>query len=282
MRKTALTMILCLGAIAPLLADGTNVFNDDQQRVSYAVGMMLGHVWQQQGVDLQLDVFVRGVKDAQSGGPMLMTPQEMQDTLEQYQKSLAARQQEMREVLAKKNKADGEAFLVANKSKSGVTTLSDGLQYRILTDGNGPIPGVNDTVQVNYRGTLIDGTEFDSTARRGTPAQFQVGQVIPGWREALTRMKAGSVWELFVPSDLAYGPEGHPGIPPNAVLIFNVQLISVGASLPQPAPAVVPASTPLTSDIIKVPSAEDMKKGAKIEIIKPEDISKYQSQSQTN
>jgi len=281
MKKIALTVIVCLSAAAPLLADGTNVFNDDQQRVSYAIGMMLGHIWQQQGIDVDLNLFARGVKDEQSGGATLLTPQEVQDTLTEYRNTLAAKQEKMREELAAKDKAEGEAFLAANKSKPGVVTLADGLQYKVLTAGSGPIPTATDTVQVNYRGTLIDGTEFDSTARRGNPLKISLGQVIPGWKEALTRMKTGSVWELFIPSDLAYGEQGRPGIPPNSVLVFDIQLVSIGESLPQTSVS-NPSGTPLTSDIIKVPSAAEMKEGAKIEIIKPQDISKYESQSKTN
>ena len=129
---------------------------------------------------------------------------------------------------------------------------------------------------VNYRGTFLDGTEFDSSAKSGHPAEFQANHVIPGWTEALTNMPVGSKWQLFIPSDLAYGERGNRGIPPNSTLIFEVELLDTKASPPPP-----PAA-PLTSDIIKVPSAEEMKKGAKIETLKPEDVQKLQSQNQTN
>jgi FKBP-type peptidyl-prolyl cis-trans isomerase len=197
----------------------------------------------------------------------------MRETLAEYQKSLAAKQQKMREEAAAKNKADGEAFLAGNKTKPGVVTLPDGLQYKIITDGSGATPMMNDAVTVNYRGTFIDGKEFDSSAKTGLPAQFTVGNVIHGWTEALMQMKVGSKWQLFVPSELAYGERGRPNIPPNTVLIFEVELISTEHQSP-PAPAV--SNTPLTSDIIKVPSLEEMKKGAKIEVIKPEDAAKLQ------
>jgi FKBP-type peptidyl-prolyl cis-trans isomerase FklB len=136
----------------------------------------------------------------------------------------------------------------------------------------------NDVVTVNYRGTLIDGTEFDSSIKRGKPTQFPIGSVIPGWTEALTQMKVGSKWQLFVPSELAYGERGRPGIQPNSVLIFEIELLST--EHPSPPSPVVSTNAPLTSDIIKVPSLEEMKKGAKIEVIKPEDAAKFQ-QSQT-
>jgi FKBP-type peptidyl-prolyl cis-trans isomerase len=273
--KETLTMIFCLTAGAPLFADGTNVLGDEKSRVSYAIGMTIGHNWQQQGIDVDLDLVLRGLKDVQSGGQMLMTPQEMQATLTEYQKTLAARQQETQKQLAVKNKLDGEVFLATNKDNTGVVTLPDGLQYKVITDGNGLMPAAADTVSVNYRGTFIDGTEFDGSERAGHPVQFQANQVIPGWTEALTHMKAGSKWQLFIPSELAYGTMGRPPrIPPNAVLIFEVELVSVQpAATPPPASAVQNAQ-PLTSDIIKVPSKEEMDKGAKIEVIKPEDAKK--------
>jgi FKBP-type peptidyl-prolyl cis-trans isomerase len=280
MKKILLTVILCLPAAVPLFADDTNVLTDEKARASYAIGMMLGHNWQQQGIDVDLNLVMRGLKDAQSGGATLLTPQEMQTTLAGYQKTLAAKQQEMQKELAVKNKAEGEAFLATNKDQPGVVTLPDGLQYKIITDGSGPMPASNDTVSVNYRGTFIDGTEFDGSERVGHPIQFQANRVIPGWTEALTHMKAGSKWRLFIPSELAYGQMGRPPrIPPNATLIFDVELLSVvPPATPPPAP-VTQNSQPLTSDIIKVPSAEEMKKGAKIEVIKPEDAEKMQ---QTN
>jgi FKBP-type peptidyl-prolyl cis-trans isomerase len=281
MKKT-LTVIFCVAAAARLFADGTNVLTDEKARASYAIGMTLGHNWQQQGIDVDLDLVLRGLKDTQSGGATLLTPQEMQATLAEFQKNLAAKQQQMQKELAVKNKADGEAFLATNKDQPGVVTLPDGLQYKVITDGSGPMPAATDTVSVDYRGTFINGTEFDGSDRVGHPIQFQANRVIPGWTEALTHMKAGSKWRLFIPSELAYGPMGRsPRIPPNATLIFEVELLSFQPpATPPPAP-VTQNSQPLTSDIIKVPSAEEMKKGAKIEVIKPEDAQKL-GQSQTN
>jgi FKBP-type peptidyl-prolyl cis-trans isomerase len=192
-------------------------------------------------------------------------------TIDAFSKELGAKQQQKQMELAAKNKTEGDAFLGANKNQPGVLTLPDGLQYLVITNGTGEIPTAGDTVTVNYRGTLIDGTEFDSSYKRGQPATFLVGGVIRGWTEALQKMNAGSKWKLFVPSDLAYGPQGRPGIAPNAVLIFEVELLAVQHPTPPPA-----ANSPLTSDIIKVPSAEEMKKGAQIETIKAEDVPKLQ------
>ena len=251
---------------------GTNVFSDEQSRNSYAVGMMYGTRWKQQGIDVAYDWLVRGMKDAQAGGPTLMTEQEMGSTLNEFQKEIAAKQEKKRQEMAEKNKKDGDAFLAENKTKPGVVTLADGLQYIIITNGSGATPMMNDTVTVNYRGTFIDGKEFDSSAKAGHPAQFPVGNVIRGWTEALTQMKAGSKWQLFVPSELAYGERGRSGIQPNSVLIFEIELLSTE----HPTPAASGPAAPLTSDIIKVPSQEEMKKGAKIEVIKPEDAAKLQ------
>ncbi|HSY10338.1 MAG TPA: FKBP-type peptidyl-prolyl cis-trans isomerase [Candidatus Dormibacteraeota bacterium] len=273
--KTTFWMMVFSLAATSLLADDANVLSDAQSRASYAVGMMMGERWKQQGIDLNDDVFLRGLKDAEAGTNTLMTEKEMSDTLNQFQQEMFAKQKQMRAELGEKNKAEGAAFLATNKNNPDVIALPDGLQYKILTSGSGKTPAPDDTVTVNYRGTFIDGKEFDSSAKAGHPAQFQANHVIPGWTEALTKMKTGSKWELFIPSSLAYGEQGGRSIPPNATLIFEVELLDVKAS-----PPVVPPA-PLTSDIIKVPSADEMKKGAKIEVIKPEDAQKLENQ-QTN
>ena len=271
MKKTALILAFCLSAAAPLLADGTNQLADEKSRVSYAIGMMTGLQWKQKDLDFDVNLYARGIKDGMAGGAMLLTPQEAQLTIDAFSKELGAKQQQKQMELAAKNKTEGDAFLGANKNQPGVQTLPDGLQYLVITNGTGEIPTDGDTVTVNYRGTLIDGTEFGSSYKRSQPATFPVGGVIRGWTEALQKMNAGSKWKLFVPSDLAYGPQGRPGIAPNAVLIFEVELLAV--QHPNPPSA---ANSPLTSDIIKVPSAEEMKKGAQIETIKAEDVPKLQ------
>ena len=271
MKTTVWIVIVGLGAAAPLFADGTNVLNDEKARISYAIGMSMGRSLLRQDVPVDADLVARGVKDVLAG-PTLLTADEAQTTLMAFQKEFAAQQQKKREELAVKNKAEGEAFLATNKNNPAVVTLPDGLQYKVLADGTGATPTNTDTVTVNYRGTLLDGTEFDSSFKRGQPQKFPVTGVIPGWTEALLKMKAGSKWQLFIPSELAYGERGRPGIPPNSVLIFEVDLLSMESPAP-PKPA-----EPLTSDIIKVPSAEELKKGAKIEVIKPEDVKKMQQQ----
>ena len=279
MKTTLCSVIICLGAAVPVFADGTNVLNDPTARVSYCIGMSVGHNLQNlqnQGAELDSDLIARGIKDMLSGAPTLLTPEQMQATLMAFQKDFAAKQQKKHEELAARNKAEGDAFLATNKNNPGVVTLPDGLQYKVIADGAGAMPAKTDTVTVNYRGTLLDGTEFDSSFKHGQPAKFPVNGVIPGWTEALLKMKAGSKWQLFIPAELAYGERGRPGIPPNAVLIFEVDLLSMES--PPPATSVAPGNPPLTSDIIKVPSAEELKKGAKIEVIKPEDVKKMQQQ----
>jgi FKBP-type peptidyl-prolyl cis-trans isomerase len=269
MKTNIVTVVLCLSATAMLFtgcqtsSSNKPALTDEKSRLSYAVGLMYGSRWKLQGIEVN-DSLIRGLKDGQSGGPALMTQQEMRDTLNKFQQEMPAR-----------NKAAGEAFLAKNKNQPGVVTLPDGLQYKVITDGNGPAPKAGDIVTVNYRGTFIDGTEFDNSARNGRPAQFQLGSVIRGWTEALTRMKVGSKWQLFVPAELAYGARGRPNIPPNSVLIFEIELLSIQSPPPPPPPA-VSTNPPLTSDIIKVPSLDEMKKGAKVEIIKPEDVQKLQ------
>lgn len=273
MKKIILSLI-CLSTAAPLFADGTNQFADEKSRVSYAIGMMLGqNFFKRNGLDtnaVDIDIAVQGMKAIQAGTTPLLTDEEMQNTIKAFQKQFAAKQQAIHAQEAIKNKAAGDAFLAANAKNPGVQTLPDGLQYLVITNGSGPIPTPNDRVSVNYRGTLIDGTEFDSSYKRGKPAEFGVGQVIHGWTEALEKMAVGSKWKLFIPSELAYSERGRPGIPPNSVLVFEVELLSTIAP-PPPAAHVAPAQ-PLTSDIIKVPSAADMKNGAKIERINPQDI----------
>ncbi len=283
MKKIILSLVGFSAATAVFAAD-TNQLADEKARVSYAIGMNNGHNWQQQGLELDVDVYARGLKDGMAGGTMLMTPEQAQETLQKFQAEFKTKQMAKRAEQTVKNKSDGEAFLAANKKKAGVKTIAamnqegqpSELQYLVLTNGSGATPTAADVVKVNYAGTFIDGTEFDSSYKSGHPTEFQVGGVIKGWTAALQQMKVGSKWKLFVPADLAYGEGGRPGIPPNSTLIFEVELLESKS----PAPPIQPTPVaPLTSDIIKVPSAEEMKKGAKIEVIKPEDAAKAMQKS---
>jgi len=199
-----------------------------KEKQSYSIGADIGSKLKSQSIDIDTDLFSQGLKDAFSGGKLLLTEQEMKDTLTALQKELMEKQAERNKQLGEKNKKEGEAFLSENKKKEGVKTLPSGLQYKVIKEGTGKTPKAEDTVVTNYRGTLIDGTEFDSSLKRGQPATFPVKGVIPGWTEALQLMKEGSKWELFIPSNLAYGERGAGGvIGPNATLIFEIELISV-------------------------------------------------------
>ena len=264
-------------------AAATNLPADDSARESYAVGMYMGHGWKTHNVNLDLNWVFRGIEDQMSNTPPLLTEQQMEQALTQLKQSLAAAQQKEMEARqaemkqeAQKNQQEGDAFLQKNRTQPGVVTLPDGLQYKVIAEGKGPSPGPNDTVVVNYTGKFLDGTVFDSSDKNGRP--FGVGQVIHGWTEALQKMQVGSKWELYIPSDLAYGPTGRqPLIGPNKTLIFETELLDI-----KPGPKPPPPPQPLTSDIIKVPSAEEMKKGAQIETIKSSDVQKMQQQGATN
>jgi len=192
------------------------------------IGTGLGANLKKQSVEVDSNLVSQGLKDTMSGGKTRLTQEEAQAVLKEVQTEVQKQQQEKMKETADKNKAEGEAFLAANKSKDGVVTLPSGLQYKILTAGTGPKPTASDSVVCNYRGTLINGTEFDSSYKRGQPATFGVGQVIKGWTEALQLMPVGSKWQLFVPSSLAYGERGAGAeIGPDSTLIFEVELLSI-------------------------------------------------------
>jgi len=198
-----------------------------KDKLSYAIGMDMGNGLKKNAIDVDADIVVRGIKDVLNGSKPLMTNEEVRAVLMAAQKDLQAKQQERMKTQGEKNKNDGEAFLAKNKKKKGVQILPSGLQYKVITEGKGETPKATDTVTVNYQGTLIDGTEFDSSYKRGEPATFPVTGVIKGWTEALQLMKEGSKWQLVIPADLAYGERGGGPIGPNSVLIFEVELISI-------------------------------------------------------
>ncbi|MFZ0800154.1 MAG: FKBP-type peptidyl-prolyl cis-trans isomerase [Terriglobales bacterium] len=207
-------------------------FTSRKEKFSYALGMnigsSLGANLKKQSVDVDWDLVVQGLKESTSGGKTRLTEDEAKTVLAEVQSEVQKQQQAKAKEGGEKNKTEGEAFLAANKSKEGVVTLPDGLQYKILTGGTGPKPTATDSVVCTYRGTLINGTEFDSSYKRGQPATFGVGQVIKGWTEALQLMPVGSKWQLFIPSSLAYGERGAgTEIGPNATLIFEVELLSI-------------------------------------------------------
>jgi FKBP-type peptidyl-prolyl cis-trans isomerase FklB len=206
------------------------VLTTQKDKISYAIGMNVGTNLQKQAVDVDPAVLLQGLKDAIAGSKPLLSEEEARAVLMQLQEETRKKQAEKAQQAGAANKTEGETFLAANKNKEGVITLPSGLQYKILKAGTGPKPAATDSVVCNYRGTLINGTEFDSSYKRGQPATFPVNGVIKGWTEALQLMPAGSKWQLFVPAQLAYGDRGAGAdIGPNATLIFEVELLSIQA-----------------------------------------------------
>jgi len=212
-----------------------------REKFSYAIGMKMGANFKKQSVPVDPSVMARGIKDAMAGGKTALTDEEAQAAITDMQKEVQAKMQEKNKEAADANKKEGEAFLAANKGKEGVVALPSGLQYKIEKAGTGPKPTANDSVVCNYRGTLIDGKEFDSSYKRGQPATFPVTGVIKGWTEALQLMPVGSKWQLFIPSDLAYGDRGAGAdIGPGSTLIFEVELMSIEDKSKEKTPAQEP------------------------------------------
>ena len=200
----------------------------EKEKFSYALGMKMGTNFKKQSVPVDPAILARGVKDGIAGGKTLLTEDEAQATIMQVQNEVRQQQQAKMQEQGAANKKEGDAFLAANKTKDGVVALPSGLQYKILKEGTGPKPAATDSVVCNYRGTLINGAEFDSSYKRGQPATFPVSGVIKGWTEALQLMPVGSKWQLFIPSDLAYGERGpSPEIGSNSTLVFEVELLSI-------------------------------------------------------
>jgi len=254
----------------------------DKDKISYAIGFNIGSTIKKDRFDVDVDTLANAMKDVLAGRPTRLTEKEVEETIKQLQHALPA-------FVAAFNKTNGEAFLAKNAKAPGVKTLTNGLQYKVLKEGSGPMPKPTDTVNVNYKGSLIDGTVFDQRDNFNAPV---TGRTIKGWSEILPLMKTGSKWEVTIPSDLGYGVSGNGArgpqrIGPNTVLIFDMELLSIAAppkapaatpapaSNQAPAPALHPAppapattTTPVVSgQIIKVPSADELKKGAKIEVI---------------
>jgi FKBP-type peptidyl-prolyl cis-trans isomerase len=228
--KRGIAMAMCAAVAlsgAAFAADAPEL-KGDKEKLSYSIGMDIGGNLKRGSVEVDPDMLAKGLKDSYGGGKTLLTEDEARQTLQTAQKALMAKQAEEKLKIGEKNKADGEKFLAENAKKEGVKTLPSGLQYREITAGKGKSPKADDTVTTHYRGTLIDGTEFDSSYKRGEPVSFPVSGVIAGWTEALQLMKEGAKWQLFIPSNLAYGERGAGrDIGPNATLIFEVELISV-------------------------------------------------------
>jgi FKBP-type peptidyl-prolyl cis-trans isomerase FklB len=217
MRLKWIVVLGILFFVSQVSAEEKLVLKNQKEKVSYIIGVNIGSNFKKQLIDIDPSILARGIREGLAGAKPLLTEQDIQETMVAFQKELMER-----------HKKQGEDFLAENKKKEGVKTLPDGLQYKVIKAGTGKKPKADDTVTVNYLGTLIDGREFDSSYRRGQPATFRVSGVIPGWSEALQLMEEGAKWQLFIPSNLAYGERGVGGIVgPNAVLIFEVELVSI-------------------------------------------------------
>ena len=223
-------MLTSLAGCTPEEASSASELKLDtpKNRISYTIGVNIGQDFKSQNMDVDPDLLLMGLKDTLSGKELQLTEEEMVQEIQNFQQEMQAKMAAEMEVKAAENKAAGEAFLAENAKQEGVVVTESGLQYKIIEPGQGDSPGPADVATVHYRGTLIDGTQFDSSYDRGQPASFPVGGVIPGWSEALQLMKPGAKWQLSIPAELAYGERGAgQDIGPNSTLLFDVELISV-------------------------------------------------------
>lgn len=226
--KCIIAAIISIGLLFGVcLAADKLELKDQRDKESYSLGYQFGESLKIQALDVNLDVYTSAIRDALAGKAPQLSQEEIRATIMDLQKRAMAAQQKAVKEQGDKNLAEGKAFLTSNAKKEGVKTLPSGLQYKILAEGSGKTPKATDEVTVNYKGSLVDGREFDNSYKRGAPTNFRVDKVIRGWTEALQLMKEGSKWELFIPPELGYGERGAGPVPPNSVLIFEVELISV-------------------------------------------------------
>jgi FKBP-type peptidyl-prolyl cis-trans isomerase FkpA/FKBP-type peptidyl-prolyl cis-trans isomerase FklB len=229
-KKSVFTLFASLTGIALLTAcqngggmGGEITLDTDKKKASYAIGQQVGEGLKAQGVEVDVNVIAASIKDVLEGKESRLSQEELRAAMMQMRQEGIAKRKEQGET----NKKEGEAFLEENKGKEGVKVTDSGLQYKVLEEGDGKSPSAEDTVRVHYKGTLINGETFDSSYERGEPVEFPLSGVIKGWTEGLQLMKVGGKWKFFVPADLAYGERGRPGIPPNATLIFEVELLEI-------------------------------------------------------
>jgi FKBP-type peptidyl-prolyl cis-trans isomerase len=268
--KTAQTPAAKAGTAAARKTPAPLTLKTQSQKSSYAIGMNIGKNLKRDSVEVDPAVLLRGLKDALAGNKLLLTDEEAKAALTALQAEVRRKEEAKTKAAAVENKKTGEAFLAANKTKEGVVTLPSGLQYKIIKEGTGPKPTAEDTVLCHYRGALVDNTEFDSSYKRGEPLKIPVGGVIKGWTEAIELMPVGSKWQLYIPSDLAYGERGAPGSPigPNSTLVFDVELIGIepkaapkeqSKEAPKDAPKEQPMEKPKASPKEQAPPAPQSK-----------------------
>lgn len=223
---TLVSLVAC-GQETPNNALPAPVYKTTLDQASYGIGINIGENLKADGLEINVEALAQGIKDAFANAKPRLDQAQIAAALQAFQQEMQAKSAARAKVAGEKNLGEGRAFLAANKTKQGVVTLPSGLQYAVLKQGNGPSPKLTDTVRTHYHGTLLDGTVFDSSVEREEPATFPVGRVIRGWTEALQLMNVGSKWRLFVPSELAYGPQGQGPIGPHAVLVFDVELLGI-------------------------------------------------------
>lgn len=227
MKKSLILIALSL-AFVPLAPAADPQLTDQKDKISYSIGLDIGSTLKRQLIDVNEETMNRGIQDGLTGKKPLLNDEQVKETMAAFQKEMMAKQAAVKKEAGEKNGALGKKFLADNKAKDGIKTTASGLQYKVEKDGTGPLPRATDTVKVNYRGTTIDGKEFDSSYKRNEPATFPVNRVIKGWTEALQLMKVGSKYQLFIPSDLAYGERGAGAdIGPDSTLIFDVELLGI-------------------------------------------------------
>ena len=238
--KLLICVITSAAALSTSFAQEKPQLKDNKDKVSYSFGLNVGFTFKKQNIDMNTDVFMAGFKDAMTGKDPALNEQQVREVMSAFEKDMEQKQQ----AAGQKNTTDGEKYLADNKNKPGVKTTASGLQYKVLKEGTGAAPKETDTVTVNYRGTLIDGTEFDSSYKRGEPATFPLNRVIKGWTEGLQLMKVGAKYQFVIPPGIAYGERAAGQITPNSTLIFEVELLDAkpaaagaGAS---PSPSVSP------------------------------------------
>jgi len=223
-----IALAACVLAAGAVSADEATVLKTDKDKVNYAIGVNMAIMLKQQGLDIDVDLMVKGLRDSFGGGKLLLSEEEIGKAVSKYQVAAKQKRSQQLAKASDDNRKAGEAFLAENSKKEGVHILPSGLQYKIIKEGNGKQPTDKDRVECNYRGTFIGGAEFDSSRKSGVPAVFGVAEVIAGWKEALQLMPTGSTWQIFVPSKLAYGERGKPGsIGPNMALIFEIELLGI-------------------------------------------------------
>ncbi|MFM1768129.1 MAG: hypothetical protein RJA22_658 [Verrucomicrobiota bacterium] len=239
--KTSLLAFLGLSLACTAFGADADPFKDKKERISYTLGMQYGKSIKQNDVEVDFDAYLRGLKDAVAGKTVI-TEDQAREIYMTFSQELRAKAMEKQKAEGEKSKKAGEEFLAANKKKEGIQTTASGLQYKVETKGTGKMPTSADTVVCHYRGTLIDGTEFDSSYKRGQTAEFPVTGVIKGWTEALLMMPVGSKWKLFIPAELAYGERPQRNIPANSTLLFDIELVEIKAGTPATATPPAPGT----------------------------------------